>query len=236
MVKRASIEFIEVDKPITEPVTKFGGQPVWVEEPLWPLSKSTGKPMLFICQIALDPELFGDILSKMAYLFMTDDGDEVYETWDPDEGENAVIIQPGDDPSVLTARYFDSGPSLYRMVKKLGHELLQPEPCEFAVQLQIREDPEFVPASELWGYVSEQTKWDEEARDRYYDQLEGGNKIGGTPGFMQGDAFPSGGEWKLLLQLDSTMVPFYVNFGDAGIGYAFISEDGRAGRFLWQCA
>ena len=25
------------------------------------------------------------------------------------------------------------------------------------------------------------------------------------------------------------------NFGDAGIGYAYISEDGRSGKSLWQC-
>jgi hypothetical protein len=30
--------------------------------------------------------------------------------------------------------------------------------------------------------------------------------------------------------------PIKINFGDAGIGYAFISEDGQVGKFLWQCA
>jgi hypothetical protein len=40
----------------------------------------------------------------------------------------------------------------------------------------------------------------------------------------------------LLLQLDSTKVPFFVNFGDAGIGYLFLSADGQTAKFLWQCA
>jgi uncharacterized protein YwqG len=62
-----------------------------------------------------------------------------------------------------------------------------------------------------------------------------GNKLGGTPGFLQNEDYPGEGEWKLLLQLDSTKVPFYVNFGDAGVGYAFLSADGREARFLWQC-
>jgi hypothetical protein len=53
---------------------------------------------------------------------------------------------------------------------------------------------------------------------------------------MQGPEYPAGGPWKLLLQLDSTSVPFEVNFGDAGIGYGFIAEDGQSGKFLWQCA
>lgn len=36
-------------------------------------------------------------------------------------------------------------------------------------------------------------------------------------------------------KLDSTQVPFWINFGDAGIGYAFINGKGTDGRFLWQC-
>jgi len=31
-------------------------------------------------------------------------------------------------------------------------------------------------------------------------------------------------------------VPFEVNFGDAGVGYAFLSEDGTTSKFLWQSA
>ena len=61
-----------------------------------------------------------------------------------------------------------------------------------------------------------------------------GNKIGGTPIFLQADEFPGPGTWKLLLQLDSTTVPFSINFGDCGIAYAFISDDGSTAKFLWQ--
>jgi len=32
-------------------------------------------------------------------------------------------------------------------------------------------------------------------------------------------------------RLDSMTVPFHLDFGDAGIGYAYISEDGRSGKF-----
>ena len=38
-----------------------------------------------------------------------------------------------------------------------------------------------------------------------------------------------------MVQLDSGKLPFDVNFGDAGVGYAFLSPDGKEGRFLWQC-
>jgi hypothetical protein len=30
-------------------------------------------------------------------------------------------------------------------------------------------------------------------------------------------------------------VPFYIDFGDDGVGYAFISKDGHRAKFLWQC-
>jgi hypothetical protein len=73
--------------PITEPVTKLGGQPVWLEDPQWPQSSGQGTPMTFIGQFKL-PE-------GMAYLFMTDATEYVDNAWEADFGENAVIVQPG---------------------------------------------------------------------------------------------------------------------------------------------
>ena len=118
MPKKQMIEFVEAKHPITEPVTKFGGQPVWIDEPQWPISKELGKPMQFICQIKIDPALFGECPAQMAYLFMTDDSDAVgmYDTWDPDGGENAVILQPGH--TAAATQPLTEGPSLYRMVSK----------------------------------------------------------------------------------------------------------------------
>jgi hypothetical protein len=92
MVKKESIEFIESRKPISSLVTKFGGQPVWVSQPQWPLSKSTGKPMRFICQIAINSEMFKPVAAQMAYLFMTDGEEYVDGTWEADGGENAVML------------------------------------------------------------------------------------------------------------------------------------------------
>ena len=67
------LEFVEAKKAITEPVTKFGGQPVWIEAPAWPLSRETGKPMQFIGQVALGDEFGFTTPARMAYLFMTGD-------------------------------------------------------------------------------------------------------------------------------------------------------------------
>jgi hypothetical protein len=37
-------------------------------------------------------------------------------------------------------------------------------------------------------------------------------------------------------RVDAESVPFDVNFGDMGVGYAYLSEDGTAAKFLWQCS
>ena len=224
MVGKYDIEFIEADAPITDPVTKFGVQPVWLERPEWPLSKELGRQMQFVCQIALDPDIFGVSPGKMAYLFITGESEWVDATYDPEGGENAIIIQPGGTNDVETVPESE-GPSLYTFVDGRGWE--GTVPYEYSVNLQPGEDPEYVGEDE-------RVEWSEAEFDAYERSLDG-NKVAGTPGFIQADEFPEAGPWRLLLQLDSMTVPFHVNFGDAGIGYAYISEDGRSGTFLWQC-
>lgn len=227
MVPRLTLEFIESFTPIRDLVTKFGGQPTWVSQPEWPISRKTGKPMRFIGQVALDREIFGEITGQMAYVFMTDDQEDwVDGTWEADGGENAVVIQPG-TVAVSTQAIVD-GPSLYRMADRPGLDRLVPEPCEFRVDFVRSEDPDFISEDEI-------RKRSTDANDAYYKAITG-NKVGGTPGFMQGDEFPGAEFRQLILQLDSTLVPFDVNFGDAGTGYVFLSNDGRAGKFIWQCA
>jgi uncharacterized protein YwqG len=92
------------------------------------------------------------------------------------------------------------------------------------VDVLRRTDPEFI--DENHRVAMNDAEFEE-----YSKQIEG-NKIGGTPFFLQEDALPPSGH--LLMQLDSTKVPFYINFGDCGVGYAFISPDGTMGKFLFQ--
>ena len=67
------------------------------------------------------------------------------------------------------------------------------------------------------------------------DSLEG-VRIGGVPVFLQAEESPSPEtEWSFLIQIDSVSMPFEINFGDAGVGYAFINITGNSGKFLWQC-
>jgi uncharacterized protein YwqG len=113
------------------------------------------------------------------------------------------------------------------MVKKWWSKELLPESCSFCAKLTPGEDPEFIPQAKLIELP--------EAQVRAYSDSLSGNKLGGTPGFLQGDELPIPEPWHLLLQLDSAQIPFWINFGDAGIGYAFINRAGTEGKFLWQC-
>ena len=135
MARKAAITFERAPAPVTPPVTKFGGQPAWISEPEWPTSKETKNQMSFICQVALDPSLFPAASGTMAYVFMTEeeDGEYVDGTWEPNGGENAVVIQPGKNPFPTTQKA--TGPTLYAMVKKEGLAGMQQEAREFTVGL-----------------------------------------------------------------------------------------------------
>lgn len=227
MPKKQVIEFTETDSPITESITKLGGQPVWIDEPAWPLSRETGNQMRFIGQVELREEYGFNTPAKMAYLFMTEEEDDSFvdSTYEPDGGENAVILQPGTSRTPATNK--SEGPTLFKMVQVEGKDRLQKQTCEFAVKLIESDDIEFVSEDERFKMSDE----DAEAATGKLDE----NKIGGSPEFMQGDEFPFEGPCQLLLQLDSCSVPFSINFGDAGVGYAFLNEAGDEARFLWQC-
>lgn len=218
MPRKYTITYREAASPITEPVTKFGGQPVWVDEPCWPLSRMSGSPMEFICQIRLLPELFGDLEAEMAYIFIS--GNEADYTWDPDRGENAVVLQPGgrwDRPM----RALWEGSTLHKGTG--AHR----RSCEFSVQLRPGDDPDAF----TWT-----SSMDAAAREEYYVALAE-DKVGGTPVPIDPDrqlvSWP--GRWALLMQLSAKFdKPFTLNFGPDGVGYAFVSKDGRTGRFLWS--
>jgi hypothetical protein len=233
MVRKYAISYDEVTSPITTPVTKFGGQPVWLEEPRWPLSRMYGSPMQFICQIALDPILFGNLPTRMAYLFITDWDYEglLPDTSNPDGGENALILQPGGTWSGPALPLYE-GPSLYRRAHRNGR--WEQTPCELDVALRLGEDPD----AGTWDDVDSD---DKEAWDAYFSALCE-DKIGGTPVPTINNAGKLAAltaEWRLLLQLNAkdnegNGDPFFLNLSYDGVGYAFISPDGRTGRFVWS--
>ena len=236
---RHNIKFIKANEPIKECVTKFGGQPVWLDKPEWPLSKKAKAPMRFICQISLDDieNIDEGYKGKMAYLFMSDHSIEingnivsVYDQYDPEGCENAVILQPGGDRLVQTEE-IDVGLSLTNddpgYLQFIG-EKPNTEYIEYAVDLHVASDPKY-------QHIDELITMPDSYHDSYCKSLSG-NKLGGVPGFVQQDEFPFSTEnSELVLQLDQGLVPFFVNFGDVGVGYIFIEKGGDKARFLWQC-
>ncbi|CAG7618065.1 DUF1963 domain-containing protein [Actinacidiphila bryophytorum] len=223
MVPTSRIEaFVPAEAAITAPVTKFGGQPVWLAEPQWPVNDAWGEPMRFICQIELEAVLGDAGRGKLAYVFVThaEHGDEAFFDPDiacPDEGANAVVVQPGGvyPGTTLPAA---TGPGLYHRAD--GSR------AEYGVRLRRGEDPAF-----LSGY--EYAALPDGERDRYWEAVAG-DKIGGTPAFFQGDEWPDGGPWRLALQLDPDFLPFHLNLGAAPTAFAFVSQDARHGCFLVQ--
>ena len=203
---------------------RFGGEPYGLPASRWPVSRQTKEPMQFVCQIPFGADLFPGAAEAVAYLFMSPGGDGE-ETWVPDGGENALVILPRD--RLTNSLTVGDAPRLCRMVKKWWRKTLVPKTCSFAAELTVSEDPAFIPAGKLIDLPDDHVS-------AYRVALQG-NKLGGTPGFLQGDELPVPEPWHLLLQLDSAQVPFWINFGDAGIGYAFINRAGTEGKFLWQC-
>ncbi|MET8149047.1 hypothetical protein ACIBSW_15775 [Actinoplanes sp. NPDC049668] len=185
-------------EPVAEPISKMGGQPVWLEEPQWPLSRNLGTPMSFIAQF--------QVPAGLAYVFMTDATEHVDEdTWAPDGGENAVIVQRDGRLPVLGVY----GP----MVKVYGSA--DPRPIDVSAQATgptVATDHRLAVAP---------------------DDAGGYQFGGGAPLWLQNPEVPGEG-YRFLIQLDSDQLPFPISFGDAGIGYVFLSPDLREGRFLWQ--
>ncbi|MBZ9623185.1 DUF1963 domain-containing protein [Clostridium sp. FP2] len=215
MINKYTIDFIEEKKKVEVPITKFGGQPVWIDKVQWPIDEENGKPMRFICQIELYPEIFGENKLKMAYLFVSK------------EWNNYVVIYQPSNTKIVT-KEIAKGPTIYRMVEKKNRSFLVAEGCEFTVNLTKEEDYNFVHQGPY--FKDDELVFEESPED--YDEILDGNKIGGTPLFLSCDDLPEEDAWKLLLQLDATTLPFELNFGDAGIGFFFINMRDNSLKFI----
>lgn len=182
--------------------------------------------MQFVCQIALETELFGESSAQMAYLFI--EPSPKSSSYDASSGDNAIILQPG--TCSIPFKPVETGPSIYRRVKgprKLLFRSTLEIPCEYEAHLDYSEEPDLTTLNRLLD--EDEMKADSiiKAADR--------TKLGGTPIFVQDDELPLSDPWTLLIQLNSCDVPFHLPLGDCGVIYAFINKCGTEARMLWQC-
>lgn len=222
MIKKYEIKaFVEANERTTKPITKFGGQPVWIGEPQWPVSAGwDDRLMMFVGQIAIEKGMLGNQEGFVAYIFVTHPEDHADTFFDPDVtewngGENAVIIQPsGINHGEFQA--VERGPTLFD-----AHDVSK----EYLPMIEASFDPAFIPDEEY-------RKLDDAQQKKYFDTIDT-NKIGGTPNFFRGDAGLEEG-WQLLLQLKCNFLPFVLRLGAMPVMFVLISEDFKRGGLLIQ--
>jgi hypothetical protein len=130
------LTFHEAPGPICEPVTKFGGQPVWLTVPQWPVMPGTGRPMLFLGQVAIDPIFFGPVCGRMAYLFLPA-ADPLYAVPAHESERNVVVVQPGGSlPAVCEP--LTVGPAVCQLARSRRRWLLFRDQIEVLAESQPR--------------------------------------------------------------------------------------------------
>lgn len=228
MPLKTQLQIVESPTEILDPVTKFGRQPVWIDEPLWPLGPETGEKMLFLGQIALNPEIFPDSNGTMVYLFFEQESEPLYNE------AFAIVIQTsenvytsGNQIEFISAT---TGPTIYEL-----DEDRQPVYQDYRVILEPVENEESVPLRER--YTINDLNYD--TGFQFSRPELAGNKIGGQPLYVECLDIPpeyfTSDKWVLLLQLAPTQgywnnlqpnfYPFYMELGEFGILTVFISQD-----------
>ncbi len=206
VVPKWSLELDEPSTPVVEPVTKFGGQPVWIENPTWPLT-SDRTPMTFYGQVRIP-----DSSGRMAYLFIDPEGET---NGVPLSGGNALIVQPGQSPE-----RFLSTPIGPRYVT------WEDDRTRFITRFHRR----FEERRALLTPGLDPTDWDAYLLARSETEADW-NKVGGNPLFLQGPEWPDSEGWTFLFQFTAAHIG--TEFGDLAECYGFIRDDG-GGAFLWQ--
>jgi hypothetical protein len=216
MVNRLSIELIKSNSTIDVPVSKFGGQPVWLTKNEWPVSKSTGYPLKFLCQIVLDQRVFEHAKNKIAYLFLEEDlCPNWLPYWKPVKQDSALIIQSGIYNAENSTNGND-GPTITS--------------TEYIVELTETNDPNRLEETIVEEY-HQKKNWH---KIRQYNESLEGNKLGGTPFFDRSYTYPSTANTTLLLQIDPTNLPFELKLGKFGMLYAFLSSSYDKGEIFWK--
>ena len=229
MPLKTQFQIVESPTEILEPITKFGGQPVWIAQPYWPLDLETGEQMLFLGQISLDRELFPDSNGTMVYIFFGEESEPIY-----DEAVG-IVIQTSEslytnEDSEIEFVSEATGPAIYELDEE-GEPIYK----EYRVILNPIENEDSIPLEERYTM----NDFDYNTGFQFSKPELAGNKIGGQPLYIQGLSNPpeefNSEEWLLLLQLapiqgywnnsQRNFYPFLMELGSFGILTIFISKD-----------
>jgi hypothetical protein len=145
-------------------------------------------------------------------------------------------------PPFVTGLPVGSGPSLWRR----GLEWTERVPVELSIDAHQSDRTtlravEREAARQAMARRGEPLELDQDLdNDLDGDWVECRSCMGGPPLFWQPWTTLLEPQWRFFFQLDGAEGwdgdPYALNFaGGGGSGYAFLSADGREGRFLWDC-
>lgn len=231
MLLKTQFQIVESSTPITEPVNKFGGQPVWINTPHWPLDPATGEQMTFLSQITPGVELFPNSQGIMAYIF--------FGTGEPLYNEAfTVVLQSKESVAINTHTEVEfvtetTGPTLYELKTIDGERQWIAKEYKAALESPVEEED--LPLLERY----DEADLDYDEGYQFSKPALAGNKIGGQPFYIEGLDTPpeyyTTDEWDLLLQLAPTrgfwdnlqpnFYPFYMELGEFGLLNVFITKD-----------
>lgn len=240
-LRKRTFTFEESTTPITELKTKFGGQPVWLNEPAWPLNPESiaDEKMLFLGQIVLEEEIFPNSNGAVVYLFFADYTELLYEE------ATAVVIQTASATYKTEYENFHlkyvaeaTGKSIHEW-----DENNQAIPKEYNLLLDPIETEIDTPVAERWDRWND---FDYDTGLNFSKPELAGNKIGGQAicigQLSNPPAFYDSEDWHLLVQLapiqgywDTTLkaegnyqpnfYPFSMHLLEFSIISIFISKD-----------
>jgi hypothetical protein len=177
------------------------------EDTLWPTCKRCAGPMQFLAQLYLPEVAPSSGRNETLLLFQCQNDPGLCDEWDANSGGNKAILDAS-DPKV--AMVIPTGPTLLSSESKFELQAWAPSAGDC-----------------LDAYLSETTAGDSVL-----------GKAGGVPSWLQGQETPNctcGSAMQFVIQIDSGAAGG-INFGDGGIGYAFICNACPSeARFLWQC-
>ncbi|MGW0856513.1 hypothetical protein [Streptomyces sp. NPDC002690] len=224
---RLRIVLEAAEEPVTDPVAKFGGDPVWLSEPAWPLDPHSGVPLVFVGQFPVPGEEL-----RLAYLFLGEE-DMIMGGLGPEDGDGVLLVQP--DGRVPSSAVIGPPGTHGRTLWRCGPDGSR-TPVEWRVHPCPVEPEADRPTHERAG--SERgTRREGPAVAQPDDDLR--DYLGGTARYPNAWAQVEA-PWQFLFQLSDAPDedgddPYFLNFG-YGYGFAFVSPDHREGRFYWECS